>query len=410
MTVSNSRNIKGTIDIPGDKSISHRAIMLGSLANGTTKVSNFLMGDDCLSTVECFKQMGIDISIKQDTLFIKGKGLHGLKKPKEKLNVGNSGTTIRLLSGILAGQNFESTITGDDSIQSRPMDRIITPLTLMNANIKADREATTLAPLNIKPSKLKAITYKSPVASAQVKSAILLAGLYADGQTKVIEPSLSRNHTELMLEAFNGSGIDVTVPGDISSAAFFIVAALILPDSKVYMQNIGINPTRAGVIKVLQDMNADITLSNKRTQAGEPVCDILVKSSNLTATTISGDIIPTLIDEIPIITVAACFASGPTIIMDAEELRVKECDRISAMTEELNSMGAHITEAKDGMIIQGNSTLEGTTVNSYNDHRVAMSLAVAGLKATGKTTIKASECVNISFPKFFKLLKDLCNK
>ena len=422
MIITKTTHIKANITIPGDKSISHRAIMLGSLAAGVTRVRNFLIGDDCLATIECFAQMGIDI--RQDTdITIYGKGLHGLKQPANALDVGNSGTTIRLLSGILAGQNFTTTISGDASIEQRPMDRIITPLRQMGANITAARE-DSYAPLTISPAQLKATLYQSPVASAQVKSAVLLAGLYAQGESSLVEPVLSRNHTELMLEGFGAHvssqgtrasvqgfptlhGLDINVPGDISSAAFFLVAGLIVPGSEIYMENIGVNPTRAGIITVLQDMGGDITLHNHRLECGEPVCDILVRSSDLSATSISGDIIPTLIDELPIIAVAACFAKGTTTISDAKELRVKECDRITVMRTELNKMGANISEKEDGMIIAGVGALHGAAVESYGDHRVAMSLTIAGLVSSGQTLIHKSECVNISFPQFFKLIKDL---
>ena len=419
MIITKATQIKATIPIPGDKSISHRAIMLGSLAQGVTRVKNFLMGDDCLGTINCFKQMGIHIEQDED-IIIHGNGLHGLKKPSKPLDVGNSGTTIRLLSGILSGQNFSSVISGDASIQQRPMNRILVPLREMNANILAT-SGDMYAPLNISPSLLKSTLYHSPVASAQVKSAVLLAGLYAEGETSVIEPALSRNHTELMLQGFGGhvrsegtkatvqgnpslSGLDIRVPGDISSAAFFLVAGLIVPDSEIYMENVGVNPTRAGIITVLQDMGGDISLHNQRVECGEPVCDILVRSSDLHGTSISGDIIPTLIDELPVIAVAACFAKGTTVISDAQELRVKECDRISAMTVELTKMGATISGTEDGMIIEGTGALHGQTVESYGDHRVAMSLAIAGLVSSGETVINNPHCVNISFPQFFNLI------
>lgn len=422
MVITKKANIKTSITIPGDKSISHRAIMLGSLANGVTRVSNFLVSDDCLATIKCFQQMGITIEQDKD-ITIHGKGLHGLKQPSGALDVGNSGTTIRLLSGILAGQNFSTTISGDASIEDRPMNRIMIPLKQMNADIKASRE-DSYAPLKINPSLLKSTLYNSPVASAQVKSAVLLAALYAQGESSVVEPVLSRNHTELMLRGFGATvdsagtkatvtglptlrGQDIKVPGDISSAAFFMVAGLIVPNSEIYMENIGVNPTRSGIIRVLQDMGGDISLSNERIECGEPVCDIRVRSSDLRATSISGDIIPSLIDELPVIAVAACFAKGSTSISDAKELRVKECDRITVMTQELKKMGANISEKEDGMIIEGGSTLKGTSVKSYGDHRVAMSLAVAGLVSEGQTLIHNSECVNISFPHFFEIINNL---
>lgn len=423
MVITKTNNIKANITIPGDKSISHRAVMLGSLAKGTTKVTNFLMGDDCLATIKCFEQMGVRIDQGKD-ITIYGNGLGGLKQPTSPLDVGNSGTTIRLLSGILAGQNFSTTISGDDSIEQRPMNRIMIPLRQMDAHITASKD-DSYAPLHISPTKLKNTLYNSPVASAQVKSAVLLAGLYTEGETSVIEPVLSRNHTELMLKGFGATvtsegtkatvtgfpdlqGLDINIPGDISSAAFFLVAGLIVPNSEIYMENVGVNPTRAGILTVLQDMGGDITRHNERLECGEPVCDILVRSSNLTGTTISGDIIPTLIDEIPIIAVAACFAKGSTTISDAKELKVKECDRIAVMTSELGKMGADISAKEDGLIIKGTGTLKGAAIQSYGDHRIAMSLAIAGLVSEGETIIHNSECVNISFPQFFNIINDLC--
>lgn len=422
MIINKAKKLQGTLTVPGDKSISHRAIMLGSLANGTTRVSNFLMADDCLSTIHCFRQMGIHIE-QTDHITIHGKGLKGLKKPSKTLDIGNSGTTIRLLSGILCGQEFPSIISGDDSIQQRPMNRIILPLRQMNACITAARE-DTYAPLSINPSTLQSTIYHSPVASAQVKSAVLLAGLYAEGETTVIEPSLSRNHTELMLKGFGATvnihnkkatlqgqpslyGLDINIPGDISSAAFFIVAALITPNSELYIKNVGMNPTRSGIITVLKEMNGDITLENHREECGELVCDILVRSSELKGSSISGEIIPTLIDEIPIIAVAACFAQGTTVISDAEELKVKESNRIYTITHELKKMGASISETNDGMIIEGSGILHGADLESYGDHRIAMALAIAGLVANGEVFIHNSQCVNISFPQFFTLLNSL---
>lgn len=423
MIITKTTNIKANIKIPGDKSISHRAVMLGSLAKGVTRVKNFLIGDDCLATIRCFEKMGIKIDQNED-IVIYGKGLTGLSQPTSPLYVGNSGTTIRLLSGILAGQKFSTTISGDESIEQRPMNRIITPLRQMDANITASKD-DSYAPLYIKQSALKNTLYNSPVSSAQVKSSVLLAGLYAEGETSVIEPILSRNHTELMLKGFGANvssvgtkatvlgfpdlhALDINIPGDISSAAFFLVAGLIVPSSEIYMENIGVNPTRAGIIKVLQDMGGNITLHNERLECGEPVCDILVRSSNLTAIKISGDIIPTLIDEIPIIAIAACFAKGTTVISDAAELKVKECDRIAVMTSELTKMGADITATDDGMIIKGTGMLRGSDIESYGDHRIAMAFAIAGLVSEGKTTIHNSSCVNISFPQFFEIIDELC--
>ena len=423
MIINSINNINGTVYVPGDKSISHRAIMLGALSKGITNIKGFLMGEDCLSTISCFREMGISIDINDSLVTVYGKGLHGLQKPNKELYVGNSGTTLRLLSGILAAQEFDTIITGDDSIKSRPMKRIIEPLTKMGANIVSINN-TDKAPLKIVGSKLHNITYKSPVSSAQVKSCIALASLYTNNQTKIIEPVLSRNHTEIMLNYFGGNitiedstitntpvkelyAKDINVPGDISSAAFLMVACLISKNSKLLIENVGINPTRDGIIRVLKSMNGDITLLNKRTLNGELVADIQIKSSKLRGTIIDKDIIPTLIDEIPVIAVAACFAQGKTIIKDASELKVKESNRIETMVTELSKMNANIIATDDGMIISYSPQLKGTIVNSYNDHRVAMSLAVAGLASSGKTEIIDSKCIDISFPGFYDLIKSI---
>lgn len=419
MRIYPTSSLRGTITIPGDKSISHRSIMLGSLAKGKTTISNFLMGADCLSTIACFRSLGIDITIDEDTVIVEGKGLHGLSAPDEMLDCGNSGTTIRLLSGILCGQTFETSLTGDDSLQKRPMNRIINPLSLMGASIQGDEAG--LCPLHIKPAKLHGLSYESPVASAQVKSAVLLAGLYADGPTSVSEPHLSRDHTERMLRAFGGKVIsegttatiypvdelyaqNVIVPGDISSAAFFMVAGLITPNTELTLKNVGINPSRKGILDVLLEMGGDIQVINERLVCGEPVCDMIVRTSKLKGITIGGATIPTLIDEVPILAVAACFAEGKTIIKDAAELKVKETNRIDAVYRELSKMGAHIEPTDDGMIIHGGTSLTGSEVESYHDHRMAMSLAVAALNATTPTYIHNSNCVAISFPHFFEIL------
>ncbi|MSS63568.1 3-phosphoshikimate 1-carboxyvinyltransferase [Velocimicrobium porci] len=417
-------SLKGELSVPGDKSISHRAIMLGSLANGLTEITNFLDGEDCLSTIRCFKEMGIKITQTKDTVAITGNGLYNLSAPKSTLNVGNSGTTARLLSGILAGQTFESTITGDESIQSRPMKRIIEPLSSMGADI-ASIYGNDCAPLHIKGSKLTGISYQSPIASAQVKSSILFAGLYADGTTSVTEPYLSRNHSELMLQAFGANvktenttititpsvnelaGQKIKVPGDISSAAYFIAAALIVPNSEIKLCNIGINPTRDGILQICQKMGADIKIENQHTTNGELVADLIVRSSSLTGTTIEGEIIPTLIDEIPIISVLACVANGTTIIKDAAELKVKESNRIDAMVKNLSKMGADITATEDGMIIHGGKPLHGTLIDSKKDHRVAMSCIIASLIADGPTGLSDFSCINISYPNFLNDLSKL---
>lgn len=418
--------MQGEVTIPGDKSISHRAIMLGALANGTTEIQNFLQGADCLSTMMCFRKMGIEIENKKNCVTIKGNGIHGLKKPESILDVGNSGTTTRLMSGILAAQNFSCTLNGDASIQKRPMGRIITPLSQMGAEI-ISLNGNGCAPLQINGKNLHAIHYTSPVASAQVKSAILLAGLYGDDVTSVTEPYVSRNHSELMLRYFGAdvkvegttasvhpveklTGQQIIVPGDISSAAYFIVAGLIIPNSQVVIRNVGINPTRDGILRVCQEMGATITYENKREVSGEMVADLVVSSSNLHGTTIGGEIIPTLIDEIPAIAVLACFAEGKTVIKDAQELKVKESNRIDVMVNNLSKMGADITATDDGMIINGGKVLHGAVIDSKLDHRIAMSFAIAGLMADGETEITGAECVEISYPNFYSDLEQMTQR
>ncbi len=417
------KSLKGTITVPGDKSISHRAVMFGAISKGVTEITGFLTGDDCMSTISCFRKLGVDIDISEDTVKVYGKGLNGLSKPSEILDVGNSGTTIRLISGILAAQPFSCQITGDSSIKKRPMSRVITPLSLMGAKINSV-EKDGFAPLHIDGTKLQSIEYKLPVASAQVKSAILLASLFADKPTTIIEPIASRNHTEIMLNYFgadikneNGKiisspvkqlyGKPVSVPSDISSAAFFMVAGLIVPDSHIIIKNVGVNETRTGIINALKKMGGNIKVLNQNNENGEPVADIEVTTSKLNAITLEGSIIPKMIDEIPVFAVAALFADGTTIIKDAEELKVKESNRIAVMAEELGKMGANIEETSDGMIITGNSVLQGAEVESHNDHRVAMSLAIAALKANSKTIINNSESVTISFPSFYDYIEKL---
>lgn len=417
MKIKYEHPLKGEVTVPGDKSISHRAVMFGALAKGTTEVTNFLQGADCLSTIDCFRRLGIEIENTPEKILVHGKGLHGLRKSDTMLDVGNSGTTTRLISGILAGQKFETTLNGDESIQGRPMKRIMEPLIQMGADITSIL-GNNCAPLKIVGAPLHGIHYTSKVASAQVKSCILLAGLYADGATSVTEPSVSRNHTELMLRGFGANvvcegktatitpdpgliGQKVEVPGDISSAAYFIAAGLLVPGSEILVKNVGINPTRDGLIRVCQAMGADMTLINKRENGGEPVADILVRHSNLKSTTIEGEIIPTLIDELPMIAVMACFADGTTIIKDAAELKVKESDRIAVMVDNLSRMGAHITATDDGMIIEGGHLLHGAEIDSHLDHRIAMSFAIAALASEGETWIKDADCVKISYPKFY---------
>lgn len=418
MKITSVKSLKGEINIPGDKSISHRSIMLGSLAKGTTEIRHFLQSADCLSTISCFKKMGIDVDNKGENVLVHGNGLRGLKAPAEILDCGNSGTTTRLISGILSAQNFDVTLTGDDSIQKRPMKRIIEPLSMMGADISSIKD-NGCAPLAIHGKNLHGIHYTSKVASAQVKSSILLAGLYADGEISVTEPYVSRNHSELMLSCFGADisthgttatikpadelfGQKITVPGDISSAAYFIAAGLIVPNSEILIKNVGINPTRDGIIRVCRDMGADITLLNQANISGEPAADILVRSSNLKSTVIEGAIIPALIDELPIIAVMACFAEGTTIIKDAAELKVKESNRIAVMVKNLSLMGADITETEDGMIINGGRPLHGAVIDSCLDHRIAMSFTVCGMAGEGETEILGSECVNISYPEFYR--------
>ncbi len=427
MIITRSKSLKGSIQVPGDKSISHRSVMFGALANGTTEVTNFLEGADCLSTISCFRRMGIHIEhTKGNTsVLVRGKGLRGLKAPEGMLDVGNSGTTMRLMSGILSGQPFETTITGDASIQKRPMGRVIEPLSLMGANISS-LSGNGLAPLLITPvsSGLRGISYVSKVASAQVKSSILLAGLYAEGPTSVTEPYVSRNHTEIMLKSMGAAiisnaatvtlqpgteltGNRIEVPGDISSAAYFIAAGLLVPGSEILIKNIGINPTRDGIIRVMKAMGADFEILDIRNTDSEAAADILVRHSNLKATEIGGDIIPTLIDEIPVIAVMACFAEGTTIIRDAAELKVKESNRIDVMVKNLSLIGAKVQATEDGMIITGGTPLKGNTIDSMDDHRIAMSFAIAGLLAEGETSILNADCVNISYPGFYDDLKKL---
>ncbi len=424
MKFKRAGGLSGEITVPGDKSISHRSIMLGSLAMGNTEVTGFLQGADCLSTIECFRKMGVEITNRGDgTVIICGRGLRGLLPPDDTLDVGNSGTTTRLMSGILAAQSFSSRVNGDASIQKRPMKRIITPLAMMGADIKSEN-GNDCAPLVINGRPLKGVSYASPIASAQVKSAILFAGLYAEGTTTVTEPALSRNHTELMLEEF---GVDIkaegktvtvapakelfarriNVPGDISSAAYFMVAAAITPNSCVTVKNVGVNPTRDGIIRVMKMMGADIEVEKTSADIGEPTADITVKTSELKGCVIEGDIIPTLIDEIPAIAVLACFAKGETIIKDAMELKVKESNRIDVMVSNLLAMGADIEATDDGMIIRGGKSLHGVAIDSRLDHRIAMSFAVAALNADGETDISGAECIDISYPDFYGHLNKL---
>ena len=423
MQLKKVNGLRGELTIPGDKSISHRSIMFGSISQGITEVTNFLHGADCLSTIDCFRKLGIQIEDSPEKIVIHGKGLQGLQAPSTILDAGNSGTTTRLISGILAAQPFDVTLTGDASIQKRPMKRIMEPLSLMGADIRSQK-GNGCAPLLIHGSHLHGIHYQSKVASAQVKSSILLAGPYADSPTSVTEPYISRNHSEIMLQFFGADvstkdttatiqplpslqGQKIVVPGDISSAAYFIAAGLITPNSEILLKNVGINPTRNGILQVAKEMGGDITFLNSNTENGEPTADILVRSSNLHGITIGGSIIPTLIDEIPIIAIMAAFASGQTIIQDAAELKVKESNRIEVMVDNLSSMGVPITGTDDGMIIDGGYPVLGAVIDSKLDHRIAMSFSIAALNATGITQILDAECVKISYPDFYEDLKSL---
>jgi len=419
--IENRGKLRGEIEVPGDKSITHRSVILGAVSTGDTMVSKWLFADDVLRTIKAFQQLGVEVEIG-DTLRIHGRGKRWLHASAEALDLGNSGTGIRLMSGIVSGMPFESTLTGDETLQKRPMKRVMEPLSLMGARIQAVEGG--YPPLKIRGGELKGIDYTLPVASAQVKSAILLASLYAQGKTRIVEPAYSRDHTERMLAYFgaeifrDGLAIEmecgqnlysqmIDVPGDISSAAFFIVAGLTVPGSRITVKNVGINPTRSGVIDALKKMGALIDIQNLRSASGEPVADIYVYAQDLKGAEISGDLIPRLIDEIPVLCVAAAMAEGTTVIRNAKELRVKESDRIKSTSEELRKMGAHIEELEDGMVIEGSRNLKGAEVYSHKDHRVAMSLAVASLAAKGRTRINSVEWVETSFPGFLKKLTSL---
>lgn len=423
-TIQHAKNgLQGRISIPGDKSISHRAVMFGAIAHGNTTIKGFLPGADCLSTISCFREMGVEILQQDDEVTVNGKGIEGLQEPKNVLDVGNSGTTIRLMLGILANTSFHSCVQGDASIGKRPMKRVTNPLSLMGAKIDGRKEGT-FTPLTIRGGNLQAIDYSSPVASAQVKSAILLAGLGAEGVTTVTEPYVSRDHTERMLEAFGVTvtregktvkiaggqrltGTDVQVPGDVSSAAFFLAAGAIIPNSKLVLQNIGMNPTRTGIIDVLIKMGANLEITPIHNRSLEPAADITIETSSLQGIEVGGDMIPRLIDEIPIIAFMATQAEGITVIKDAQELKVKETNRIDTVVNELNKLGARIEATDDGMIIYGKSKLKGSKVSSHGDHRIGMMLAIAGSLAEGETMIEDAAAVGVSYPKFFDELRRL---
>ncbi len=420
-------SLQGRIRIPGDKSISHRALMLGAIAEGETVIQGLLLGEDPRSTADCFRAMGATISeLNTEEVRVQGIGVGNLHEPVDVLNAGNSGTTMRLMMGLLASQSGRFfTVTGDQSLRSRPMSRVIKPLHSMGATIWS--RSGGLAPIAVQGQALTPVHYQSPIASAQVKSCILLAGLATEGETTVTEPALSRDHSERMLKAFGAevkvdpktrsatvvgpaqlTGQAVIVPGDISSAAFWLVAGAIVPGSDLVIENVGVNPTRTGVLEALSQMGADITQENQRDVAGEPVADLHVRHRSLTATTLEGDLIPRLIDEVPILAVAAAFAKGTTVIQDAAELRVKESDRLTVMATQLAKMGAIISELPDGLEITGGRPLTGTEVDSFTDHRIAMSLAIAALMARDQTTIQRAEAAAISYPEFIATLEQAC--
>ncbi|MDP4549729.1 3-phosphoshikimate 1-carboxyvinyltransferase [Alkalihalobacillus macyae] len=422
-TIMKAKSLQGSITIPGDKSISHRAVMFGSIAEGTTHISNFLPGADCLSTIDCFKQMGVKIEQDGASVIVESTGIDGLQEPSQLLDVGNSGTTFRLMMGLLAGRAYHSVLAGDESIAKRPMNRVSIPLLKMGAAIDG-RNNGTYAPISIRGGNLAGITYTSPVASAQVKSAILLAGLQAKGVTTVHEPHLSRNHTENMLESFgvkvnrNGCSIsieggqklvstNVEVPGDISSAAFFLVAGAIVPESTITLLNVGINQTRSGILDVLEQMGASLSILNRRIVNQEEVADLTIKTSELSGSTIEGEMIPRLIDELPIIALLATQANGRTVIKDAEELKVKETNRIDAVVDALQKLGASITATSDGMVIEGPTPLHGAAVSSLGDHRIGMMLAIAGCITDGQVDLAMPEAIRVSYPDFFEHLKQL---
>lgn len=421
-----NESLQGTIEVPGDKSISHRSVMFGAIAKGKTTVSGFLLGEDCLSTIDVFRKLGVEIEVDGTNVAITSSGIDAWKEPNEVLYTGNSGTTTRLMLGILAGTNLHTVMTGDSSIGKRPMRRVIDPLRLMGAEI-AGRANGQFTPLAIQGTQLKAIDYTMPVASAQVKSAILLAGLRANGTTIVREKEVSRDHTERMLKQFGGSvtvddgvisieggqqlfGTHVNVPGDISSAAFFLVAGAVVPNSEITLTNVGVNPTRSGIIDVLRQMGADFSIQIEDEKAAEPTATIIVRTSQLEATTIEGDIIPRLIDEIPIIALLATQANGKTIIRNAEELKVKETDRIIAVVTELKKLGANIEATEDGMIIEGPTKLNGGSVKSYGDHRIGMMAAVAALISEEPIELDDSDCIAVSYPTFFDHVEELIHK
>ena len=426
LVLEKASKLKGNVFVPGDKSISHRSLILGSIARGEIRISNFLNSLDCFKTLECMQALGVEIELDKDnSVKIKGKGLYGLQEPKDILDIGNSGTTIRLLTGLLSGQDFYSVLSGDASIRKRPMKRVVEPLRMMGADI-GGRKDGQFAPLSIRGNKLNPLHYTLPVASAQVKTALLLAGLYTKGETVIKEPLPARDHTERMLEIMQADikispseiklmggkelrGTDIFIPGDISSAAYFMAAGSVLKGSQITIKQAGVNPTRTGIIEILNKMGANIDILNYRIKSNEPQADLMIEYSKLKEVEIKKENVPFLIDELPLIAVVATQAQGKTVVSGAKELRVKETDRIKAIVSELKKMGADIKEKEDGFIVEGPSKLKGAVCDSYNDHRIAMSLAVAALLAEGKTVIKNSECIDISFPGFKKILQNLIN-
>jgi 3-phosphoshikimate 1-carboxyvinyltransferase len=420
---TNINRLVGEVTIPGDKSISHRSVMFGSIAHGETRVTNFLPGDDCLSTISCFRKLGVRIEESDDELRIYGNGFEGLTEPSEVLDVGNSGTTIRLLMGILSGRPFFSSLVGDASIGKRPMTRVTVPLAQMGAKLDG-RKNGDFTPISIRGGQLQPVQYELPVASAQVKSALILAGLQADGVSTIIEPAETRDHTERMIRQFGGEitkdnhtiqvkggqklkASTIHVPGDISSAAFFLVAGAILPGSEIVLKNVGLNPTRTGIIEVMQKMGANLEIVQAATNDFEPAGDLIIKTSNLKGTVVEGSLIPRLIDEIPIIALLATQAEGTTIIKDAEELKVKETNRIDTVVQELSKLGAVIEATEDGMIIHGKSKLTGGKVSSHGDHRIGMMLAIAALLCEDAVDLEQSEAISVSYPNFFTHLNTL---
>lgn len=420
---TNIRNLFGQLEVPGDKSISHRSVMFGSIAHGETTVTNFLPGDDCLSTISCFRKLGVTIEEKGNELCVHGNGFEGLAEPNEVLDVGNSGTTIRLLLGILAGRPFFSTLVGDQSIGKRPMTRVTEPLARMGAAIDGRRNGA-YTPISIRGGKLNTIHYELQVASAQVKSALILAGLQTEGVSTIIEPSATRDHTERMIRKFGGeihqdngvitvkggqrlTAARIHVPGDISSAAFFLVAGATIPESEIFLKNVGLNPTRTGIIEVMKKMGANIEVSQNGEDSFEPAGDLVIKTSNLRGTVIEGDLIPKLIDEIPIIALLATQAEGKTIIKDAEELKVKETNRIDTVVQELKKLGATIEGTEDGMVISGKTDLTGGTVSSHGDHRIGMMLSIAALLCKNEVFLEDSEAISVSYPNFFSHINSL---